>query len=381
MNIYKYIKETGKLTFKEEKINEVDYAIFSFLSYAELSKIYKDNEKYTLKELGELHKKKYPGKDHGVIAVKEGNKLLRAMANTNRYKDCIIYNHTYITNDKVQFGAISIEYQPNKVYVSFEGTDQSLVGWKENFLLSYDPITESHEYAINYLNKYFTWNRKELIIGGHSKGGNLALVSSMYCNIFVKNKIKKIFGADSPGLLETEYKSNRYKKIKRKYIHIIPENSIIGILLYHSPDKVVKSTNKTILSHNIIYWNIIDNRFEKATLTPLSKELDKEIKRWVDQCNKEDKEEFVNNFETILKKANVTSILDLKEKKRNIIKLIYDCKEISTPAKKVVIDLISILIKCFKDTKKEELKNAISNIFTNINKGNHGTKRTAKTMD
>lgn len=369
MNIYQYIKENGEYTFEEKKINEVDFIIFSFLSYADFTKVFESNEKYTLQEVGIIHKEKLPRKDNNVIAVKEGNKLLRAMMNTKRYKDCLIYNHMYISNETIQFGVISIEYQKNKVFVSFEGTDQSFSGWKENFILSYNNVTESHKHAIKYLNRYYTWNTKELIIGGHSKGGNLALVGSMYCNPIVRLRIKKIYGADSPGVLETEYHSKKYQRIKKKYIHIIPENSIVGILLYHSNNKVIKVTNKTILSHNIIYWVIKENHFEKATLNPLSKELNKEILKWLKQCNKEDKEEFVNNFDNILKKANVTSILELKTKKRNIIKILYDTREMSETSRKIIIDIINIIIRCFKDTKKEELKNTINNFYTIINKG------------
>jgi len=369
MNIYQYIKEIGDYSFKEKEINEVDYILFSFLSYADFTKIFENKNKYSLQEIGKIHKEKHPGKDKNVIAVKEGNKLLRAMMNTKRYKDCLVYNHIYISNEIIQFGAISIEYQKNKVFVSFEGTDQSFSGWKENLILSYNSQTESHKYAIKYLNKYFTWNTKELIIGGHSKGGNLALVGSMYCNPLVRLHIKKIYGADSPGILEKEYHSKRYQKIKKRFIHIIPENSLVGILLYNSNNKVIKATNKTILSHNIFYWAIKDDHFEKSTLSPLSKELNKEIIKWVKQCNKEDKEEFVNNFDNILKKANVTTILDLKTKKTKIIELLYDSKDMSDTSKKIIIDLINILIRCFKYTKKEELKNAINNFYTIINKG------------
>ena len=137
MTIYEYIKETGKLSFKEEKINEIDYALFSFLSYADYSKIFKGEERYTIEEIVKMHNQLYPKRDHSVIAVKEGHKILKEMSKYKRYKDCIIYNHSYIANDRVQFGAISIEYEPNKVFVSFEGTDQTFVGWKENFILSY----------------------------------------------------------------------------------------------------------------------------------------------------------------------------------------------------------------------------------------------------
>ena len=363
MNIYNYIDDYGIYSFKEKKFNEIDAIIFSFLSYANFDGIMKKNKKCTIQEIGRMHLGFFPGKDRNVMAVRDGNILLRYLKDTKRYKDCIISHYEYVGDQDVQFGAISIEYQPNRVYISFEGTDELFSGWKENFILSYKFPTKSHQLAIEYLNKHYTFSMKRLIVGGHSKGGNLALVGAMKANFLVRSKIKYVYSGDGPGLLDNEYKSKRYEKLKKKYIHIIPDSSFVGLLLNHSNDIVIKASNKGILDHNIMYWQVDGTHFKRAELSSMSQELDREIAKWLDEYEDEDKKKFVKNLDDIFKKAKIKSILDLKEKKSLILSLIYESKEMSNQSKKVLINFILILIKCFNNTKKEEIKQFISNIF------------------
>ena len=277
--------------------------------------------------------------------------------------DCKLYNYEYIGNDEVQFGVVSIEYLPNQVFVSFEGTDSLFSGWREDFILGYQFPTISQKLAIKYLNKNFTFKNKSLIVGGHSKGGNLALVASMYANALVRGKIVEIINADGPGLLDNEYKSVRYSYIKSKYIHIIPNYSLVGLFLNNSNNYVVSATSKSILAHNIVYWEIEEDKFIKAKLSDFSQELDISIKKWFSKYNKEDKQNFINNLDYILKEANVTSILDIKTKKRNLFNLIAKSKDMNSHTKKVLTEFIMLIIKCFGNVKKEELKDFLSNMF------------------
>ena len=363
MNIYHYIDEYGMYSFDEKRFNEVDAVIFSFLSYANFLEIFDKKKSITIKEAGRIHLGLYKGKDRNIIAVKEANKLLRYLKDTKRYSNCRLSHYEYVGNNEVQFGAISIHYKPNHVYVSFEGTDQLFSGWKENFLLGYQFPTKSHKLATSYLNRHFTFTRKKIIVGGHSKGGNLALVSSMNANFLVRGKIIKVYNADGPGLRDEEFESKKYKEIKQKYIHIIPNYSIIGILLNHSNDQVVISKNKGILAHNIVNWEVEAAHFKKGSLCSLSKELDKEINTWFENYQKEDKDNFIKNMDEILRKANVDSILDLKNKGKNIIKLIYETKDMNSSTQKMLISFFGIIIKSIKDVKKEEWKNSISNFL------------------
>ena len=363
MDVYKYIDEYGQYTFEEKEINEVDKVIFSFLSYANLEKVFEDDEVLTIAEAGRQYLKLHPGKDINIIAVKEGNKLLKYIRNVKRYKDCLLYNYEYVGNNKVQFGVVSIEYQPFKVFVSFEGTDSLFSGWKEDFILGYQFPTLSHKMAIKYINKHFRFTNKSLILGGHSKGGNLALVAGMYARVSIKRRITEIINADGPGLLDKEFVSPRYQSIRKKYKHIMPNYSLVGLFLNHSNDYVVNSTNKGILAHNIVYWEIEEDHFVKAKLSTFSKELDVAIRSWFSKYNLEDKESFINNLDYVFKEAGITSIMDIKTKKRSIINLITSSKDMSNHSKKLLTEFVMLIIKCFSEVKKDEVKDLLTNMF------------------
>lgn len=359
MNIYDYMDEYGIYSFSEKEFNEVDSAIFSFLAYANFKDIF-DSQGMTIQEIGRKHLGMHSAKEKNVIAVQEGNNILQYMKDTKRYKDCVVYNHKYEGTKKLQFGAIAIEYQKNDVYISFEGTDALISGWKENLLLSYEYPTMSHQKAINYLNKNYTFTTKKLIIGGHSKGGNLALVAGMGANFFVKKRIKKIYNFDGPGLLEKQFYSKEFKSIENRYVHIIPDYSVVGLLLNNLNTKTVKAKNKTILSHNIFYWEIDGNKFIKSKLSSFSKRLKIEIDNWIMQYSDEEKRDFIENLESICLKANINSLLEFKEQKTKLLDLIYESKDLNENSRKILMDFISMFLKCLNNTTIDELKTLLN---------------------
>lgn len=359
MNIYDYIDEYGIYTFDEKELNEVDAAIFSFLSYADFSNIFTE-KKMKIQAIGRKHLGLHSSKEKNVIAVREGNRILNYIKDTKRYKNCSIYNHKYEGTEAMQFGVIAIEYQRDSVYISYEGTDELISGWKENLLLSYQFPTLSHKAAISYLNKNFTFSNKSLIIGGHSKGGNLALVAAMYANPFVRKRITHIYNFDGPGLLPKEFSSKKYYNILNKYTHIIPDYSVVGLLLENSNDKVVKSTNKTILSHDIVYWEIVDNHFVPSKLSTFSKNLNNEIDKWLVKFSKNTKESFVKDLEEICSKAKVTSLLDFSNSSKKLLDLIYESKDLDNSSRKILTEFILIIIKCINANTKDELKELLN---------------------
>lgn len=360
MNIYDYIDYYGIYSFKEKSINLVDKVIFSFLSYANFKDIV-DSNKITIKEAGRIHLGMHKLDEVNIIAVKEANKILRYIKDTNRYKDCLLYNYVYEGTRSLQFSAICIEYQKNKVYVSYEGTDQSISGWKEDIVLAYRTNTLSHKKAIRYLNKNFTFTNKQLIIGGHSKGGNLALVSSMYANFLVRSQIKEVYNVDGPGLLDQEFSSHEFEKILPKYNHIVPENSFVGMLLNNANETVVDTTIKGPITHNIIYWKVKDDKFVKSKLSSYSKELRKDVLDWLSVTHKNDIRKLAKNFQNIFESAGIDSLIDIKKKRRIILELIEESKNIDPEAKRVLINFIRMVIKSFGDTAIDNLKNKIKN--------------------
>ena len=216
MSLFDYIDYYKDYTFLETGFNEVDNVIFSCLAYVNYNFIVSSNKsnKLTIKEVGDtyfsLHQKQ-PKID--MLAVKEAVKLLKKVKDTTRYKDVLMYSYKYIGNEDSQFAALTFEISKDLWYVAFEGTDQLISGWKEDCKMAYEFPVTAHKYAVKYLNYNFLFSNKRLIIGGHSKGGNLALVSSMCCNYFVKNKIINVYSNDGQGLRKAQIESNKSELI------------------------------------------------------------------------------------------------------------------------------------------------------------------------
>ena len=359
MDIYQYIDNFGMYSFKEKEFNELDAAIFSYLSYASLDQVMVQNE-CTIREAGRIHIGTFKEKEFQMTAVKSGNKLLRYIKDTNRYRDCILKKYEYIGNDEMQFGVISIEYLPKKIFISFEGTNELVSGWKEDIMLSLHFPTVSHKKAVSYLNKNYSFKDYELIIGGHSKGGNLAVVAAMYANYFVRKKIKQVYSFEGPGLLLKEFYSKKYQKLEKKLFHYISNYSVVGLFFHHSNDIVVESLGHGISSHHLAYWAIEKDHFKKTTLSPFSKEIDKELKLFVQKYDDNSKMDFLNNFEDIMKKAGANTLLDLGKDYKKVIKLVYETKGLTQNTKNMMFDLVNIMVRCYKEDITWDVKNKIS---------------------
>lgn len=366
MTIFEYIKNYSNYTFQEKKINEIDKLIFSFLSYINLQNI-ELNYKNTLKEIYEKIEKEKKILSKNIIAERDALKILKEIVKTKRYQNCLIYNYVYEADDEYQFSAITIEYMPKKIYISFEGTDEKISSWYEDFLLSYQPSTKSHVKAIKYLKNY-TFTRNNLIIGGHSKGGNIALVAAMNSNFIIRNKIDEIYSMDGPGILPDEINSKKYKKIEKKYHHLIPENSYIGIILESTKNIVIKTTKSGILAHDIIYWDITDNYVTRSKLTYFSKTLKNDLNKFIYSLDQNQLKNIINDFSEVCKNAEITSIVDIDKKSEKIIKVIKEISNINSESKEILLELIKIIIKSIRKSISLNILNKIERLKERIEK-------------
>ena len=330
-NIFNYINKYGNISFEEKPFNEIDNVIFSLLAYLELDKGYIEVvgkeylDKYRLKEISKLG-----------FSQKDAYKVLNKIVDKNRYKKIYIEDCLYNNND-MQFRAITFKISNKLKYISFSGTDQYIDSWQESFNLLSSFLVPAHYEAIKYVKKHIKLFGPKVIIGGHSKGGNLAIVSSIYTNCLKKHKILKIYNNDGPGLRKKEYKSYRYKQIRKKYIQIIPHNSIFGILLRNEKHYVVKSKTISFFSHSVSTWCIKDDKFKNAKLKHQNLEI--KILDWVDNHNDAERKKIVDTIFEAIKKCEINDTLNLR-KIRNIVKVIKELKQIDDESKRLTIDFI-----------------------------------------
>ena len=361
MNLFRFVDQYGSYTFEEIPFCEVDNAIFASLSYVNLdglvSKYY--FSKKTIHDVGEEYfKTRYSKKNKNpLLSIKQAIKLFRYLKDTKRYGNLFLYNYVYECGEEQQFSAVTIEINPKLVYVSFEGTDHLISGWKEDFMMSYQFPVLSQKKAIQYINSRFLFQRKEIILGGHSKGGNLAMVAGMYANFIIRNKIIQVYNNDGPGLLLEQITSKNYQYVQDKLIYIVPSHSVVGLILRHTEDiTVVRSARKNVFSHDIFSWIVKEKKFERDELSLFSKRFDEGLVHWLTQYDLMVREQFVLSLFEVFERANVTSLIDIMENKRLILHLITEMKELDDATKKILKDLIFYLVRCFKDVKFEELK-------------------------
>lgn len=359
MKLVEYIEKYGNLSFNDKPFNGVDKLILANLSYVDYMDTVSNNDKYKrrLEDVKlDFFNKNYQNKKN-IIAIKGGIKLLKLMSNTKRYKDLLLYNYVRIVDDIEQFSAITIEINKNLVYVSFEGTADEMIGWEEDFQMCYKFPIKSQRSAIRYLNKCFLFRNVNIIVGGHSKGGNLALVGSMYCNFLIKHKIREVYSYDGPGLLSKQLKSHKYKTIEKKYFHIVPNNSMIGMMLYSKSHLAIKTNYVGILSHYALNWQVDEFDLIKDALKKSSLELEKRLSNWIEKYSYNEKKMFVREMFDVFRNNKVFTLLDFMERPTALIKIISDSNKVSKQTSIMFREFVGMVRKfLFKSVSEKIIK-------------------------
>ena len=343
--IKEYLKYYKELSFEECNFNINDVILFTELSYIKWKDIVpNDKNKITLEEAGKLFFNK---KQVDMTAFMNSNiDNMKTMMNSRRYKNICLGNYRSVINDDKQFGGLCIYFEPGKVFVSYEGTDGSVVGWKEDFVLGYHFPIDSQKSAIRYINEVITRKDKVIYIGGHSKGGNLAMTAGLYARNDIFKRVGAIFNLDGPGFREKDYNTDEFKRILPKLIKYIPEESVIGMLLYSTSDyKVVKSNYNGIMQHDCNSWQCFGSFLEEGKLSKMSARIDKKIKAWNKKYSDDELETMILTFFSILEDNNIKDFNELKSLKWNQITSIFNkVKNIDEKTKKLYLEALKELI-------------------------------------
>lgn len=339
-NLIKYVNINKDKSYKEMEFNEIDAAIYTLLSYLDFTNIVV--EPITVEDAYQKFSNRFILKDKDIF-MEENKKLFKEMATSKRYKDNILCNYEKVVNDSTQFGAISI-VADNFKFVSFEGTCDELVGWEENFKLGYMYPVEAQKRACGYLKKNIRVNDLRVYVGGHSKGGNLAISAAMEQNIINRFKIKCVFNFDGPGFLDKYY----YKtiKIRNKIVNYYPSESIVGMIFNsNGKENVVKSKSFGVFQHDLQSWMWSDKEFVLAKLSNYSKNMHQKIEDILKKFKNYEIERFVSLFFSILYNAGYTLKSELKSIDVNKIKnIIKESNNLSDNDKKLLLEMFKAFV-------------------------------------
>lgn len=348
MNLYEYVEFNKDKTFRDLPFNDVDNIILSQIPYVPLDNIVEGmyGKKITIEEASEILWDKYSKKEISFDArlYKNVALLLKQMATTKRYKKLYLYNYEKIVDEDKQFGAVTIKLPNKTIYIAFEGTDTAISGWKEDAIMTYKFPVPAQTLAANYIKNTVTLFDKRIIVGGHSKGGNLAIAGSMKSSFYVKKRIVKIYNNDGPGFLEKETNSNEYQSISSKVKKIIPSESFFGVLLSQSDDVlVIKSSKKKLYQHDPFTWLCNESGFIEDTLSNYSKNVSVKMNNWLKSFNESDRANCVLDFFGLIEEEKIYDTKEFVNIKK-VLNILFRIPKMESKSKIGIKEAIKIVI-------------------------------------
>ena len=352
-NIFDYLQWRGDLTLEKSKFNEIDNLILSRFSYFPFDDIINENEVVTIKELSERFKKADINPAH--ILWKDDVNLFPEMGNSERFGQMFAtkYINKIETEQEKQFSAITILMPDNTIYVSFRGTDNTIVGWKEDFNMSFKSHIASQISAKEYLeNIAKEYPDKKIRVGGHSKGGNIAIYASAFAENTIKDRIINVYNNDGPGFCEDVIQTKEYQEIIPKTNTYIPQSSIIGRLMNHKEEyTIVESTQKGIMQHDLYTWQILGKEFVTVEeLTKGSIFIDKTITGWLEKVEPSKREQVIDVIFEILNNTDAQTMKELKANWFvNAKTILTSYKNMDNDTKELVWHTLNELFRATKD--------------------------------
>ncbi len=314
MNILDYIDWRGDLPFSAAPLNEVDNLIFSKLVYLDLRDLV--SQEFTTPVTLRAVREAYRAQDRAPMSPNSSDPgpLLDRAADSARFGGVVLRAFRSRTDreDQSQFAAVAFCPETGPVYVAFRGTDNSLVGWREDFNFSFLPQTPGQSEAARYVTETAAALPGPLILGGHSKGGNFAVYAGAFCAPAARERIEKVYSNDGPGFHRAVVDSEEYAALLPKVEKLLPETSLVGILLTDRERKtVVRSDGKGIRQHDPYTWQVLGPAFVPADASFASVFMDETLERWIGGLEDEQRAMVVSAIFDTLEASGVDTMAEL----------------------------------------------------------------------
>jgi len=265
--VWNYLQWRGDLLLTQDGFNEVDNLLLCIISYIDFRRIarLRSSDPALAMDIGDVCARLTEKDEQVGLSTENYIPLMRAMAVTPRFREVKMFAFEDKSDEQkeMQFAAVSFLLPDNSVFVAYRGTDTSLVGWKEDFNMSFMAGVPAQLRATEYAMEVAKNCPKRMLrIGGHSKGGNLAAWAAMHLPEKLQEKrLLAAYNNDGPGFLQGVLEEEGYKRLGAKLHTFVPESSIVGILLEHGEDyEVVASSNKAVMQHEPLSWNVLGSR-------------------------------------------------------------------------------------------------------------------------
>lgn len=357
-NMLDYLAWRGDLSWNAAAFSPVDGLILSALSYIHL-------EEQVPPELGRPVTVAEAARQY--LALPEGMRgrmrceqdlaLLRAMADAPRFSGLRLagWEDRFEPERQMQFAAVTAFLPDGSAFLAFRGTDSTLVGWKEDFNMSFLDTVPAQEAALTYLERTAAIFPGPLRLGGHSKGGNLAVFAGSMCQEVVRRRILDVYNNDGPGFTGYVLKSPGYQSLLPRIHTFVPQFSVIGMLLEREePHVVVKSSQNGIWQHDLYSWEVLGNDFVRMEeVTPGSRMTERTIKTWLAGLTPEERSGAIDAIYGFLSAGEANLTAQVKEP-RNLYAVLRAAKNTDENTRRLLTDVFRQLARAAAETIRDE---------------------------
>lgn len=369
-NINDYLLWRGDIPIgRNFEFNEIDSVILARFSYLLFDKI-----NIKPKERIASISKRMKDIDNKEFLYNGDKELITNLGQSKRFKDMFVTDYVKINDRKTekQFAAITIHISNNEIYISFIGTDMTIYGWKEDFNMAFMENVPCQilgkEYIEKISKKYFN---KKIRIGGHSKGGNVAIYSAITASEKIQKKIIKVYNYDGPGFNKNILDQYEDDKIINKIETYIPQDSIIGRILNHKgKTTVVLSTEKGILQHDIFSWQVLkDDLIKLEKNTEKSEDIDRTLTEWLKTTTAEQRKLFIDLVFELFYSTDANTFIEFSENfSDNLPKILKKYGEISAKDKKIITKMLKLMMLSYMNIIKEKTTVKIDKLHLKFDK-------------
>lgn len=354
-NLFEYLRWRGDLSFEADPFNEIDNLILSKVSYLPFEKAVSPHleDRERLEVVGKRLLDQLDNEDlkhELVVLFPEDRQLLEVLVESSRFKDLKVFgfvNHIDTETQK-QFAVITLQISNDVYYVSYRGTDHTFIGWKEDFNMAVQATIPAQLEAVRYLDRLMGQLEGNFIVGGHSKGGNLAVYAGVFVQPHYSDRVLKIYSNDGPGFHSSVIEAPKFQKNKHKIQSFIPEGSIVGLILYHDePVTIVKSSVNFLFQHDPFTWLVEGNKFLVAQeVSERANFIDTTMKLWVEQLDETHQKQVIDDIFDLFQATNVNNYLDLTEGWFKSVRLaIGKYSQYDKQQKKLIMDTLGALFE------------------------------------
>ena len=359
-DFFDYLNWRGDLTFDAVPFNKIDALLLAHLSYCLLDGVVSESfgEKKTFAQVAKDFSKlpDYEKRINiGFLINKRTCELMFKTAESQRFRNVELCGFRNIYNEEnvEQFSALTFIIEGNPV-IAFRGTDDTIVGWKEDFNIAWLPQIPAQKDALDYFNDACSALSGDITLTGHSKGGNLVINTAVNCGKKLQKRVKAVYNFDGPGFEADFFNKEEYKTVEDRIHSFYPGFSVVG-MIFHHPEKyeIVKSEGFAFWQHDAMNWQILGADFvNEADFTDESKLFYSAFNEWIDKLDTEQKKQFVETMFFILEASGAKSNNDIeKDALRCSAKMLAAYAEMGKERRKEMKNIMSM----FKDVIADDI--------------------------